>query len=235
MAELVALTGAGISTASGIPDFRGPQGLWRRYPDYERLVSYDHYVADPAVRRRSWLLRADSPAWGAAPNAAHLALSGTPGALIITQNIDGLHQRAGSPPDRVLELHGNMFSAVCLSCEARTSTREAVERVRAGQDDPRCLACGGILKPTTVMFGELLDPAVLDRAFDAASAASDFVAVGTSLQVQPAASLVDVAARSGARVVIVNGEPTPYDSLAAEVIRGPIDQAVPRLLERMRG
>jgi NAD-dependent deacetylase len=228
--RIVALTGAGISTASGIPDYRGPRGLWRQDPDNEKLVTFEFYVADAGIRRRSWLYRRDSPAWSASPNAAHRALAGRADTLVITQNVDGLHQRAGLPEDRLLELHGNMFRAVCLGCGASSTTQEAITRVLAGEDDPRCVLCGGILKTDTVMFGEALDPAVLNRAVSEAQQAEVFLAVGTSLQVQPAASLVDLAAQSGARVIVVNAEPTPYDELAERVIRDPIDEAVPRLL-----
>ncbi|WP_214416577.1 SIR2 family NAD-dependent protein deacylase [Sphaerisporangium fuscum] len=223
------LTGAGISTESGIPDYRGPSGLWRKDPDHEKLVTYDHYMADPEIRRRSWLFRGDNPAWDAEPNDAHRALAALPDAWIITQNVDGLHQKAGSPPDRVLELHGNMFGAICTSCDARSTTREAIDRVLAGESDPRCQECGGILKTTTVMFGQPLDAATLDRAVEAAQECRTFLAIGTSLQVQPAASLVLIASEAGARLVIVNGDPTPYDHLADEVVRDPISVAVPRL------
>ena len=231
--RLVVLTGAGISTASGIPDYRGPHGLWRQHPGYEKLVTYDYYVADAQIRRRSWLFRRDSPAWRAEPNAAHLALAARPRTLILTQNVDGLHQKAGSPPERVLELHGNMFRAVCIRCGAWTSTEEAINRVLAGDDDPRCHECGGVLKTATVMFGEALDPAVLSRAAREAQQADVFLAVGSSLRVQPAASLVDLARQSGARVIIVNAEPTPYDAIAERVVRTPIVDAVPPLLAEL--
>ncbi|MEV4097531.1 SIR2 family NAD-dependent protein deacylase [Streptosporangium saharense] len=223
------LTGAGISTESGIPDYRGPNGLWRADPDQEKLVTYHWYMGDPEIRRRSWLFRRDSPAWKAEPNAAHHALAALPDAWIVTQNVDGLHQRAGSPQERVLELHGNMFGAVCTSCGAASTTSEAIERILAGEDDPACHACGGILKTTTVMFGQSLDQAVLAGAVEAARGCEVFVVVGTSLQVRPAATLVSIAAEAGARVVIVNGEPTAYDHMADEVIHDPIGVAVPRL------
>ncbi|MFC4057334.1 NAD-dependent deacetylase [Planomonospora corallina] len=229
MTTVTVLTGAGISTESGIPDYRGPGGLWNRDPGYEKLVTYDFYLADPDIRRRSWLFRHESPAWTAEPNAAHRALAALPDAWIVTQNVDGLHQRAGSPPERVLELHGNMFGAVCTECGARSTTREAIDRVLAGEDDPACRGCGGILKTATVMFGQSLDLTVLGRAVEAAEKCELFLAVGTSLQVQPAASLVRVAVDAGARLVIVNGEPTPYDDLADEVVDEPIGVAVPRL------
>lgn len=234
-ARLVALTGAGISTASGIPDYRGPDGLWRRDPEHEKLVTYDYYVNDPEIRRRSWLYRASSPVWTAEPNAAHRALAAVEDAWVVTQNVDRLHQRAGTPAHRVLELHGNVFDASCLDCGARTTTRAAISRVEAGDPDPRCELCGGVLKTATVMFGEALDASLLAHADRLARRADVFVAIGTSLQVHPAAGLVDVAADAGARLIIVNAEPTPYDSIADEVIRDPIDEAVPRLLDRLAG
>ncbi|MER6831204.1 Sir2 family NAD-dependent protein deacetylase [Streptosporangium sp. NPDC000563] len=227
--RVTVLTGAGISTESGIPDYRGPNGMWRRDPDHEKLVTYDHYMADPEIRRRSWLMRRDNPAWEAEPNAAHRALAALPDAWIVTQNVDGLHQRAGSPPERVLELHGNMFGALCTACGARSTTREAIDRIDAGESDPACHECGGILKTATVMFGQSLDPVVLTRAAEAAEECEVFLAVGSSLQVQPAASLAAVAVRAGARLIVVNAEPTPYDHLADEVIHDPIGVAVPRL------
>ncbi|MGD3110048.1 SIR2 family NAD-dependent protein deacylase [Streptomyces sp. YGL11-2] len=230
------LSGAGISTDSGIPDYRGPNGLWRRDPDAEKLVTYDVYMADPEIRRRSWRMRQESQALGARPNAAHeavaaLARSGTP-VRVITQNVDGLHQLAGLPERKVLELHGTARAVTCTRCHARSPMAQALERVAAGDPDPACLVCGGILKSATVMFGERLDPQVLGTALGVAKAAEVFVAVGTTLQVQPAASLAGVAAEHGARLIIVNAEPTPYDALAAEVIREPIGTALPRLLGR---
>lgn len=228
------LSGAGVSTDSGIPDYRGPQGLWHRDPEAEKLVTYDVYMSDPDVRRRSWLMRRDSPTWQARPNAAHRAIvelerAGVP-VRVITQNVDGLHQAAGLTPRKVLELHGSMRSVVCTRCHARGSMEEALERVAAGEDDPDCRTCGGILKSATVMFGQRLDPQVLADAMAIAKACDVFVAVGTSLQVQPAASLAGLAADHGARLIIVNAEPTPYDGLADEVVREPIGAALPALL-----
>ncbi len=228
------LSGAGVSTDSGIPDYRGPQGLWRRDPEAEKLVTYDVYMSDPEVRRRSWLMRRDSPTWQARPNAAHRAIvdlerSGVP-VRVITQNVDGLHQAAGLTPRKVLELHGSMRSVVCTRCHARGPMDEALDRVAAGEDDPACRTCGGILKSATVMFGQRLDPQVLADALAIAKGCDVFVAVGTSLQVQPAASLAGLAADHGARLIIVNAEPTPYDALADEVVREPIGTALPALL-----
>ncbi|MFE1294766.1 NAD-dependent deacetylase [Streptomyces sp. NPDC058733] len=232
------LTGAGVSTDSGIPDYRGPDGLWRRDPDAEKLVTYEYYMSDPEIRRRSWRMRRASRALGAEPNAAHRAVvelerSRVP-VRVITQNVDGLHQRAGMPDRKVLELHGSAHGVVCTRCHARGSMDDALARVDAGEDDPPCRECGGILKSATVMFGERLDPMVLGQAVAISKACQVFVAVGSSLQVQPAAGLAGVAADHGARLVIVNAEPTPYDELADEVVREPIGTALPRLLRDLR-
>jgi NAD-dependent deacetylase len=228
------LTGAGISTDSGIPDFRGPGGVWTRNPGAQRISDIRAYVADAEVRRHAWRSRRDHPAWSARPNPAHQALvalerSGRLRALV-TQNIDGLHLQAGSDPALVLELHGTMFTAVCLSCAERTPMAEALRRVDGGEDDPHCLRCGGLLKSATVSFGQSLDPAVLAAAGAAAAGCDLLLVVGSSLTVQPAAGLVDVAASAGARVVIVNAEPTPYDDQADALIREPIGVAVPALV-----
>lgn len=227
------LTGAGISTDSGIPDFRGPQGLWTLQPERQRLFTIQSYVADPQVRVDAWRERLEHPAWSARPGPGHGALvelerRGKLGA-IATQNIDGLHQAAGSDPDRVLELHGTLHRAACLSCGAQTPMQEVLARVRAGEQDPPCLRCGGIQKSATVSFGQALDPDVLDAAFRAAAEADLFIAVGTSLTVTPAATLCDAAKRAGARLVIVNAEPTPYDGVADAVLRTQIGQVLPAL------
>ncbi|MFD7132163.1 NAD-dependent deacetylase [Streptomyces sp. NPDC059894] len=228
------LSGAGISTDSGIPDYRGPDGLWRRDPEAEKLVTYEYYMRDPEIRRRSWQMRRESRALRAEPNAAHRAVaelerSGVP-VRVITQNVDGLHQLAGMPARKVLELHGTAHGVVCTRCHARGPMRDALARVEAGEDDPPCLGCGGILKSATVMFGQRLDPMVLGDAVAVTKACHIFIAVGTSLQVQPAAGLAGVAADHGARLIIVNAEPTPYDGIADEVVREPIGTALPRLL-----
>ncbi|MEW2415428.1 Sir2 family NAD-dependent protein deacetylase [Streptomyces sp. NPDC046866] len=232
-------SGAGMSTDSGIPDYRGPQGLWRREPDAEKLVTYQYYMADPEIRRRSWRMRAEIGALAAGPNAAHLAVaelerSGVP-VRVITQNVDGLHQLAGVPERKVLELHGTARAVVCTACGARTAMEEALDRLAAGDPDPACLSCGGILKTATVMFGQHLDPEVLAQAVAIAKGCDVFIAVGSTLQVQPAASLAGMAAEAGARLIIVNAEETPYDALADEVIREPIGTALPKLLAGIAG
>ncbi|MEU5593151.1 Sir2 family NAD-dependent protein deacetylase [Streptomyces sp. NPDC020298] len=231
------LSGAGISTDSGIPDYRGPGGLWRRDPEAEKLVTYEYYMGDPEIRRRSWQMRRQNRTLEAEPNAAHRAVAeleraGFP-VRVITQNVDGLHQLAGLPARKVLELHGTARSVVCTKCHARGPMEDALARVEAGEEDPPCRECGGVLKSATVMFGERLDPVVLGDALAIAKACQVFIAVGSSLQVQPAAGLVGVAADHGARLIIVNAEPTPYDDLAEEVVREPIGAALPRLLSAM--
>jgi NAD-dependent deacetylase len=231
------LTGAGISTDSGIPDFRGPQGVWTKDPAAQVLFTLDNYLADPEVRRRSWLARRDHAAWGAEPNTAHLALielerSGLLRA-IITQNVDELHQRAGSSPEKVIELHGTMFRVECLSCDLLTPMREALDRLAAGEDDPPCARCGGIQKANTISFGQELKPEVLDAALDAARSCGLFLAVGSSLTVQPAASLCAEALDAGARLVIVNAQPTPYDPYADQVINEPIGEALPQIVKEL--
>ncbi|MEU6372190.1 Sir2 family NAD-dependent protein deacetylase [Streptomyces sp. NPDC046909] len=233
------LSGAGISTDSGIPDYRGPNGLWRRDPEAEKLVTYEYYMRDPEIRRRSWQMRRKNRTLKAEPNAAHFAVTeleraGVP-VRVITQNVDGLHQVAGMPARKVLELHGSARSVVCTGCHARGPMEDAVARVEAGEDDPRCLECGAILKSATVMFGERLDPVVLGEAVAITKACQVFIAVGTSLQVQPAAGLAGVAADHGARLIIVNAEPTPYDERADEVVREPIGTALPALLRGLGG
>jgi NAD-dependent deacetylase len=197
------------------------------------MATYQAYVSDPEVRRRSWRARGEHPAWRAEPNAAHLALAGLATSAIdtwiITQNIDGLHQKAGTPGERVVELHGSMSGVVCVSCGDRSPMKEALARVEAGEEDPDCPRCGGILKSATVMFGQRLDPGVFARAEQAARRCDLFLAIGSTLTVEPAASLCGLAAGAGAALVIVNADATPYDGLAAEVIREPIGTAVPRI------
>ena len=232
--RVCALTGAGISTDSGIPDYRGPNGLWTRDPDAEKLVTLSYYLADPDIRRRAWLMRRDLQVGEVAPNAGHRALADLErqGRLLalITQNVDGLHQAAGSSPERVLEVHGTVHEVECLSCSDRTTMRSALDRVEAGEPDPACLLCGGILKSATVSFGQELDEGVLEAAAEAAADCDVFLAVGTSLQVWPVAGLTEIAAAHRARIVIVNAEPTPFDDLADLVVREPIGTALPRLL-----
>ena len=222
--SVVALTGAGISTDSGIPDFRGPDGVWTRDPEAMKLSSIDHYVADPQVRRRAWQERLHNPAWTAEPNAAHHALADLERAgkltAVVTQNIDGLHQRAGS--SNVIELHGTLSQTECLTCAERRPMPETLARVTAGDPDPACLTCGGLLKSATISFGQSMHLPTLEAAAEAAMGCDVLLAVGTSLTVHPAAGLVDVAHKAGAMVVIINAAETPYDAIADLVVRDPI-------------
>ncbi len=232
--RIVALTGAGISTDSGIPDFRGPQGLWTRNPLAEKMSDIRHYLADPEVRKASWQNRLSSPAWTAQPNAGHRALvelerRGKLHALI-TQNIDELHQIAGNSPECVIEVHGTLRRFMCFGCGMRGSMQAVLERVRGGEDDPPCRDSGGILKSDTISFGQQLVPEVIDRAMRAAAEAELFIAVGTTLQVYPVAGAVDVARSAGARIVIVNAQPTPYDALADAVFHESISAVLPRII-----
>ena len=232
--RICVLTGAGISTESGIPDYRGPNGVWTRDPDAEKLVTLSYYVNDPDIRRHAWRMRRDLQVGDVVPNAGHRALvelerQGRLRALL-TQNIDGLHQQAGSSPGVVLELHGTVHEVVCLSCGDRTTMCSAMERIDAGDPDPACLLCGGILKSATISFGQMLDAEVIGAAAEAAADCDVFMAVGTSLTVHPAAGLLELAAGAGSRIVVVNAEPTPYDDLAGLVVRKPIGSALPLLL-----
>ena len=232
--RIAVLTGAGISTDSGIPDFRGPNGLWTTKPETMKLVNLEDYVRDPQVRVATWQERMNHPAWIAQPNAGHAALAdlesrGTLLALM-TQNIDGLHQAAGS--QKVLELHGTIWFAKCLSCGRRTPMQEQLERVAAGDPDPSCTECGSIQKSATVAFGEQLDTLVLETAVVASSACDLFLAIGTSLSVEPAALLAAEAQRRGARLVIVNQGETPLDNRADVIIRAPIGVVLQVIIPR---
>jgi len=232
--RIVVLTGAGISTDSGIPDFRGPQGVWTRNPVAERLANIQEYLADPDVRRKAWRNRLESPAWPARPNRGHQAIvtlekRGRLHALV-TQNIDELHQIAGNSPELVIEVHGTMRRAMCWSCGARYPMQEILERVRAGDLDPACPHCAGILKSDTISFGQALVPEVIDRAMQVAAEADLLLAIGSTLQVYPAANVVPVAREAGARVVIINAEPTGMDALAHVLLTGSIGELLPPIV-----
>ncbi|MBW3595037.1 MAG: NAD-dependent deacetylase, partial [Actinobacteria bacterium] len=221
-------------TDSGIPDFRGPNGIWTKDPKAERLSSLTHYMRDRDLRVRAWKARLEHAAWTAEPNAAHRALVELEqrGRLstLITQNIDGLHQAAGTSPDNIIEIHGTIREVMCMSCGDRAPMQRALDRVRAGEDDPPCRSCGGILKSATISFGQSLVAADLHRAQRAAGGSDLFLAIGTSLTVYPVAYLPKVAVDNGARLAILNAEPTPYDDVATWVIRDPLAVSVPALV-----
>jgi len=232
--RVVVLTGAGISTDSGIPDFRGPQGLWTKNPLAEKMSNIHYYLADPQVRKLSWQNRMASPAWTAKPNPGHLALVELEKRrklhALITQNIDELHQLAGNSPDKVIEVHGSMRRFMCWGCGMRGPMQLVLERVRAGEEDPHCRDCGGILKSDTISFGQQLVPEVIDRAMQVAAEADVFLAVGTTLQVYPVAGAVDIARSAGASVIIVNAQPTPFDDVADALLPGSISEILPAIL-----
>ena len=229
------LTGAGISTDSGIADFRGPQGVWTKNPEAEKMATLQAYVSDPELRARSWQNRLTSPMLSASPNAAHRALVDLERSgrldLLVTQNIDGLHQKAGSDPARMVEIHGTSLEVMCLSCGDRQPAEPVHDRVRAGEADPTCAICGGILKSATISFGQSLVAEDLIRAEEAAANCDVLLAVGSTLAVFPAAGLVPVAVRHGAVTIIVNGEPTDMDSLADVVLRESIGDCLPALVQ----
>jgi NAD-dependent deacetylase len=232
--SIAVLTGAGISTDSGIPDFRGPNGVWTKNPGAERRSTIQHYLEDPQVRRDAWRIRVESEMFDAEPNDGHrsLAALSRSGRLhtLVTQNIDGLHLRAGTPSEDLVEIHGTVHSWECVDCGARGPMEEALERVRAGEPDPPCPMCGGIVKSATVMFGQSLVMADLVRAERAALEADILLAIGTSLTVYPIAGMVPAALEAGRPVVIVNAEPTPFDGQATVVLRGSASELLPVLL-----
>jgi NAD-dependent deacetylase len=232
--RIVVLTGAGISTDSGIADYRGPNGLWTKNPKAEQMSNIRYYLDDPEVRRLSWEHRLGSPIWEAKPNAGHLALVELErqGRLdtLVTQNVDGLHLLAGHDPERVVEIHGNARTVVCWDCGDSAPMERALDRVRAGEADPPCKACGGILKSATISFGQQLVRDDLERADAAARRADLLLAIGSTLGVYPAAGLVPTALEAGAALVIVNADPTPYDPHADVVLHESISEVLPRIV-----
>src|SRR5262245_43913558 len=232
--RITVLTGAGISTDSGIPDFRGPQGVWTKNPAAEKAATLQHYLGDPDARRAAWRTRLDSRAWEARPNAGHAAIvdlerQGTLHA-VVTQNVDGLHQRAGTDPDLVIEVHGTMWWTRCLSCDDRRPMAEALARVRGGEEDPPCLVCGGIIKSDTISFGQALVPGGFALACEVRAECDVRLAVGSTLSVYPVAGCVPRAKAEGARVVIVNAGPTEMDLIADAVLYGQIGEILPALV-----
>ncbi|WP_299470953.1 Sir2 family NAD-dependent protein deacetylase [uncultured Roseibium sp.] len=222
---IVALTGAGISTDSGIPDFRSPGGIWsKRQP-----VQYQDFVSSETSRLKDWDHRFEmmDVFSRAKPNAAHLALTrlAETGQLqcLVTQNVDGLHQAAGFPEDRLIEIHGNSTYATCLDCGRRAELEEQRATVASGVS-PCCNSCGGLLKAAVVSFGQEMPEMELERAFDAARDCDLFLVLGSSLVVHPAAQLPMAAVRHSAQLVILNAQETPLDSLASTVIRTPLAQ-----------
>ncbi len=242
--RVTVLTGAGISTAAGIPDFRGPQGLWTKDPLAERVSTLSCYLDDPQVRQLAWQRRAEQAAVHPEPTPAHLALVELErqGRLrgLITQNTDGLHLDAGHDPTLVHEIHGSARQVRCEECGALTPLTEQVARVNAGDPDPHCTAlvgpagaeqaCGGILRATVILFEEMLNADVLRASLAAVDDAQVLLALGSTLSVNPVAALVPRAVGHGAKLIIVNDQPTEYDELANLVLRGDLQQIVPELI-----
>ncbi len=233
---LAVLTGAGISTDSGIPDFRGPQGVWTLNPEAERASNIDVYMVEPEVRKANWRVMAGGLWDGVEPNIGHRALAELDrrGGLdtLVTQNVDGLHLMAGTDSDRIVEVHGTVRRSMCLGCGEQNDIEVVLERVRSGDEDPRCIkpACGGLLKRATVSFGQSLFPGDMERADEAARRCDLLLTVGTTLGVYPVAAMVPTAVRHGAAVVVVNGSPTEMDHLADVVVRGSISEVLPIIL-----
>lgn len=232
--RIVALTGAGISTDSGIPDFRGPKGVWTRNPGAEKAATIQNYLADPEVRRTVWLHRLDAPVWGAEPNLGHECIVRLErrGQLhaVVTQNVDGLHQEAGNDPEQVIEVHGTVRYTRCWDCSDRRPMRETLDRVRAGEADPPCLVCGGIVKSDTISFGQSLVPEVIDRAMRVSEQCDVMIAIGSTLSVYPVANCVPIARRAGATVIVVNGQSTEMDRHADHLLIGQIAEILPTLV-----
>ena len=233
--KVVVLTGAGISTDSGIPDFRGPEGLWTKNPEAEKTATLSSYVSDPELRQRNWQRLTEGSMWeGKAPNPGHRALVELERQnrlhLLITQNVDGLHRAAGTSEERLVEIHGTTSKVRCLDCGDTAPMERALERVRAGEADPPCRLCGGILKSATISFGQNLVMADLHRSEQAATECDVMLAVGSTLTVYPIANVVPIAHQAGAQVVIVNAEPTPFDGLAAAVVPASISEALPLIV-----
>lgn len=234
--SIAVLTGAGISTDSGIPDFRGPKGLWTKNPEAEKMATLQVYMSDPLVRKRSWRWRLETLENKREPNVGHTALiplerSGQLHTLV-TQNVDGLHQASGIDPALLVEIHGTLHEVECMACSERAPMQKALDRVLAGEEDPACRSCGGILKSATISFGQGLVADDLERADTAARECDLLLAIGSTLSVYPIAAMVPTASRTGARIVIVNGEPTEMDSIADAVLNGSISEVLPRIIPR---
>lgn len=233
--KVLVLSGAGISTDSGIPDFRGPNGLWTKDPSAEMLSDYDTWVNDPEVRKRGWQARLSSPLWTAKPNEGHELLSELERRgqldLLVTQNIDGLHQLAGTSPELIVEIHGNNRQTICLACHERLAMEVTLERVAQGDLDPACRRCGGILKSATISFGQSLIVEDLQRADLAARTCDLLLAVGSTLSVFPAAGLVPTAVQHGAKLIIINAEATQMDGLADVVLHQDLTSSLRYLLD----
>ncbi len=232
--EVLVFTGAGISTESGIPDFRSPGGLWSKYDPQD--FYFDRFISNEKAREKYWQMSTEAYATmkDARPNPAHLAIKCLEdrGKLLalVTQNIDGLHHKAGNSPDKIIEIHGTALSVSCLNCRKPYGRDEIEERLRSGVKVPYCDECGGILKPDTVSFGQSMPEDKMQRALECAARCDACVVAGSSLVVYPAASIPAQAAQSGAKLIIVNRDPTPLDNYATVVIHGSLSEVLGPIL-----
>jgi len=236
--RIVVFSGAGLSTESGIPDFRSPGGVWDKY-DPEDFY-FQNFITSEVSREKYWQMATEmwEPIKKAQPNPAHLAIAELErlGKLdcVITQNIDGLHFKAGNSEEKVLQLHGTAIFVSCLSCKRRYDRDEIQERLKKAQKAPRCDDCGGILKPATISFGQSMPEKETQEAYHRSSICDLFIVIGSSLVVQPAASMPLVAKRNGARLIIINRDPTPYDDMADLVIHGQAGSIMASILEHVK-
>ncbi len=236
--RIVVFSGAGLSTESGIPDFRSPGGVWSRYNPED--FYFQKFISSEASREKYWQMATEmyEPMKKAEPNLAHLAIAELErlGKLdcVITQNIDGLHLKAGNSPQKVIELHGTAMYVTCLDCHKRYERDEIQERIKKGVKVPYCDDCGGPLKPATISFGQAMPERETQEAYNRSSICDLFIVIGSSLVVQPAASMPLVAKRSGARLVIINRDPTPYDNIADIVIHGLAGPTMSNILKEVK-
>ena len=233
----VVFTGAGVSTESGIPDFRSPGGIWDRFDPDD--FTYQKFISEPQSRRKQWqMLKEGGLTAKAKPNPAHYAIAELDrlGKLdcVITQNVDNLHQKGGVPDSKVFELHGNMQWVVCLGCGRRSPFEQIKVRLNEGEEIPDCEVCHGILKPDAVFFGEALPEKVLREATRRSSNCDLFIVIGSTLVVYPAAYMPSYATGSGAKLVIINLSSTPMDEQAAVVIRAKAGEVMPKILQRVK-
>lgn len=232
--KILVFTGAGMSTASGIPDFRGPDGVWNRVDPSE--FTLQKFIDNPDTRKRSWEMR-NRGALAARPNAAHIAVAEmwSKGRLTAcaTQNVDGLHQRAGLPDEVVVEVHGNAHRCRCLGCTATWPTTEILDRVAAGDADPHCEHCGSIIKPAVISFGEQMPMTAMEQAFAAADECGAVISAGSTLGVYPAADIPLQAVRRGVPYVVVNQGETAHDDIADVLISGDVTQVLPAIVKKL--
>jgi NAD-dependent deacetylase len=236
--KVIVFSGAGLSTESGIPDFRSPGGVWDRYNPED--FYFQNFLASEASREKYWQMATEmyEPIKTAQPNQAHLAIAELEklGRLdcVITQNIDGLHFKAGNSEEKVIQLHGTAIFVSCLSCKKRYDRDEIQERIKEGQKAPSCDDCGGLLKPATISFGQSMPEKETEEAYHRSSLCDLFIVVGSSLVVQPAASMPLVAKRNNAKLVIINRDPTPYDDMADVVIHSQAGLTMASILEHVK-